>query len=180
VKVLSANNVWAVGTFGPQPFMTLTLNWNGSSWNYVFSPNATNQNNTFKDVDSVSSTYVWAVGDALLFGTSGGGYRTLIERYSAICPFAPGEANTFNLHSASAGGSGPGDWRAGLDFLLLVVVAAFGAAGLSLALSVIRPTERIQREGLRGIIRFHVADERKPVPLGHGSGAVRVRIVRSK
>jgi hypothetical protein len=67
----AANNVWAVGTFTPtgstQP-QTLTLNWNGSAWSVVTSPNPASSDGLSAVATNPGSAIVWAVG---FTGTSG-------------------------------------------------------------------------------------------------------------
>ncbi len=70
VSAVSANNVWAVGTFVifPQPEngvrQTLIEHWNGSAWSVVPSPNVGQTDTTLTSVAAVSTTDVWAVGNA--------------------------------------------------------------------------------------------------------------------
>jgi hypothetical protein len=61
VSAASHNDVWAIGTFGGQPF---TEHWNGSKWSIVpiKDPTATNNNVVFTDVKAISPTNVYAVG----------------------------------------------------------------------------------------------------------------------
>jgi hypothetical protein len=61
----AANNVWAVGSFTPAGSInpqTLTLNWNGTAWSVVASPDPT----SFDALNSVATNpgaaIVWAVG----------------------------------------------------------------------------------------------------------------------
>jgi hypothetical protein len=70
VSAVSANNVWAVGTFVifPQPEdgvpQTLIEHWNGSAWSVVPSPNVGQTATILTSVAAVSTTDVWAVGNA--------------------------------------------------------------------------------------------------------------------
>ncbi len=63
VRVVSANDVWAVGSFGSSSGETrsLILHWNGTAWKRVASPNPAVVND-LDWVTSTSSTDVWAVG----------------------------------------------------------------------------------------------------------------------
>jgi hypothetical protein len=61
----AANNVWAVGSFaaaGSSNPQTLTLNWNGSAWSVVSSPNPTSFDNLNAVATSPGAAIVWAVG----------------------------------------------------------------------------------------------------------------------
>ena len=63
VDVLSANDVWAVGSgcYG----YTLVIHWDGAAWSLVPSPNPfPSGTNELKGVAAVSPTDVWAVGAA--------------------------------------------------------------------------------------------------------------------
>jgi hypothetical protein len=68
VGAVSADNVWAVGgrvVGAPGPTGgTLTLNWDGSQWNEISSPNPPNQaeNNDLRALAIVSADKIWAVG----------------------------------------------------------------------------------------------------------------------
>jgi hypothetical protein len=70
--VISPNDMWAVGAYyhsvsSENAFYvgqdTLTMHWDGKSWNRVASPNAHSQN-ALHAVAAISSDDVWAVGDA--------------------------------------------------------------------------------------------------------------------
>jgi hypothetical protein len=66
VSVISAGNVWAVGSyqnFGG-PLQTLVEQWNGTDWSMVPSPNSSGSNtNSLSGVAAVSPNDVWAVGN---------------------------------------------------------------------------------------------------------------------
>lgn len=58
---ISANDIWAVGTAGEES--NLEMNWNGSSWNNIYSASfRTGGQETLHGVSAVNSTSVWAVG----------------------------------------------------------------------------------------------------------------------
>src|SRR5688500_3688742 len=62
VEVLSATDVWAVGSYG-SPARTLTMHWDGIRWSVVPSPNRDGATfHWLSGVDAVSSNDVWAVG----------------------------------------------------------------------------------------------------------------------
>ncbi|HST03198.1 MAG TPA: hypothetical protein VLQ48_00505, partial [Chloroflexia bacterium] len=80
VAVVSANDVWAVGSSGDSfgLYSTLTEHWNGSSWSVVSSPNAGSIPNELNGVAVVSANDVWAVG----YYYNGTVYQTLIEHWN--------------------------------------------------------------------------------------------------
>ncbi len=63
VTAMSSNDVWAVGAYSTTPgaSQTLTLHWDGSSWQQVTSPDP-GASNGLSSVSAVSSSDVWAVG----------------------------------------------------------------------------------------------------------------------
>jgi hypothetical protein len=61
----AANDVWAVGATQGQ---TLTLNWNGTAWTTVTSPNAGSPDGVGSVSTNPGAAIVWAVGFS---GTSG-------------------------------------------------------------------------------------------------------------
>src|SRR5205085_2884518 len=76
VAVVSASDVWAVGSSSAQTF---TEHWNGTSWTVVPSPNVGSGGNLLSGVAAVSANNVWAVGD---YSNSKGITRTLIEHWN--------------------------------------------------------------------------------------------------
>ncbi len=72
VTASSATDVWAVGSYTPtgsSTAQTLTLNWNGTAWSTVTSPNASSGSSVLTSVSTTpGGTIVQAVGDS---GTSG-------------------------------------------------------------------------------------------------------------
>jgi hypothetical protein len=61
VSAASGRNAWAVGRHGDD---TSILHWDGTRWSRVTSPNLGSDFNELDGVSVVSSTDVWAVGDA--------------------------------------------------------------------------------------------------------------------
>lgn len=62
VAVISANDVWAVGSGSDgQGIYTLTVHWDGASWQTVDSPNV-GRSNGLTGIAAVSTNDVWAVG----------------------------------------------------------------------------------------------------------------------
>jgi hypothetical protein len=61
----AANNVWAVGSFTPAGTInpqTLTLNWNGTAWSVVASPNPASFDGLNAVATNPGAAIVWAVG----------------------------------------------------------------------------------------------------------------------
>jgi hypothetical protein len=61
----AANNVWAVGAHipaGTPAGHTLTLNWNGTAWNVVASPNTGSTDGVGAIATNPGAAIVWAVG----------------------------------------------------------------------------------------------------------------------
>jgi len=64
VAAISANDVWAVGSYGnnTDPMRHLILHWDGSVWTTVPSPNPGSSESVLNAVTALSSNDVWAVG----------------------------------------------------------------------------------------------------------------------
>lgn len=64
IKVLSPDDVWAVGSSGDRNFGDFTLieHWNGTAWSIVPSPDPGSDTNSLRAVDGVSPEDLWAVG----------------------------------------------------------------------------------------------------------------------
>ncbi len=62
VAAISANNIWAVGSYSLQgPVNTLVEHWDGSSWSIVPSPNPL-ANNELNGISALGPNDIWAVG----------------------------------------------------------------------------------------------------------------------
>ncbi|MBV9208895.1 MAG: hypothetical protein JO037_26590 [Actinobacteria bacterium] len=75
----AANNVWAVGAFTPAGSIkaqTLTLNWNGTAWNVVTSPNVASPDGVGAVAANPGAAIVWAVG----FAGQSGSFNPLVLR----------------------------------------------------------------------------------------------------
>ena len=69
VKAISANNIWAVGSFGNgSQEQTLIVHWDGSQWSIVKSPSPGKVRNELSSITVVSPQDIWSVG---LFTNSG-------------------------------------------------------------------------------------------------------------
>lgn len=81
VTVIASDDVWAVGTDSPLSGsgQTLTMNWNGSQWTILPSPNPDSISNILTGVSGGSSNDVWAVG---YIGGSSEPIKTLIEYWN--------------------------------------------------------------------------------------------------
>jgi hypothetical protein len=65
VTALSSHNVWAVGSsfnVSTNSISTLTLHWNGTSWQIVPSSNTSETRNALTSVTALSASNIWAVG----------------------------------------------------------------------------------------------------------------------
>jgi hypothetical protein len=67
IAVLSASDIWAVGSYGAttpsgSTDQTYAMHWDGTQWNVVPSPNASTFSNKLSAVAAVAPNDVWAVG----------------------------------------------------------------------------------------------------------------------
>jgi len=80
VAVVSASDVWAVGYYSYgynfDHLRTLIKHWDGSAWTLVASPNPGSKSNFLRDVTSVASNDIWAVGS---YGSVGGDSTLVIN-----------------------------------------------------------------------------------------------------
>ncbi|HVB23948.1 MAG TPA: hypothetical protein VNG51_18575 [Ktedonobacteraceae bacterium] len=81
VSAVSANDVWAVGTYqkGNVPGKSLTEHWNGASWQVIPSPNVAGKDNWLVAVAAHAPNDVWAVGYSEV---NLGNYQTLTEHWN--------------------------------------------------------------------------------------------------
>jgi hypothetical protein len=114
VAAHSPHDVWAVGMtdaqMGPQ---TLTMHWNGTSWQYVPSPSVPGQNTILSAVAEVSPHDVWAVG----FANPG---NTLTEHWNgvswSIIPSpSPGAPDAFDVLNGVAALAHNNVWAVGYE-----------------------------------------------------------------
>ena len=84
VACISAGDCWAVGQTEASGATDRTLiqHWDGSAWSVVASPNTNTFWNALHSVACSSSSNCWSVGEH--YGTSGGGYETLIEHWNGV------------------------------------------------------------------------------------------------
>ncbi|MFL5734562.1 MAG: hypothetical protein ACJ78Q_15365 [Chloroflexia bacterium] len=106
VAVVSANDVWAVGTYISPVGTNQTLieHWNGSAWSVVPSPNVGTGQNWLWGVASLSANDAWAVGYSR--STPTGPLRTLVEHWNgaswAVVPSADPGAYSDRLTAVAA------------------------------------------------------------------------------
>ena len=77
----SATDCWAVGTFSDGIGRALIEHWDGSAWTRVPSPEPSAFGYELSGVSCTSASDCWAVGSAEI---SGGGARTLIQRWNGV------------------------------------------------------------------------------------------------
>jgi hypothetical protein len=77
VTAIAPDDVWAVGytVSLDDPYQTLTMHWNGTTWSIVNSPNYTfpGAYNALLDVSATGPADVWAVGGSPIAGVGGRG-----------------------------------------------------------------------------------------------------------
>jgi len=80
VAVVSASDVWAVGTYLTSTSIqrSLSLHWNGSNWSIVPSPPIGSGDNVLYSVDALAANDVWAVGG---YRGSSSGTRVLTQHW---------------------------------------------------------------------------------------------------
>lgn len=114
VAAIASNNVWAVGekNDGFDPYRTLIVHWNGTSWTDVASPNQGSGQNSLHGISAVAEDDIWAVGSYIADGL----YHTLIEHWNgrswSITP-SPNPGTAFNAHRGVAGISSDDAWAVG-------------------------------------------------------------------
>jgi hypothetical protein len=83
IVVLSASDIWAVGSSGTGTFgtiRTLIEHWDGAQWSIVPSPNGTGLSG-LEGVSALSANEVWAAGTIVNIGV---GSQTLVERWDGV------------------------------------------------------------------------------------------------
>jgi hypothetical protein len=64
VAAVSANDVWAVGSYNDSGSKTLVLHWNGATWSVVTSPSDAIGGNQLRAITAVNANDIWAVGSS--------------------------------------------------------------------------------------------------------------------
>jgi hypothetical protein len=107
--------LWSVGNYVFNYWLTLTEHWDGTAWEIVASPNVANANHYVYGVTAVAPNDVWAVGR---YEPQGGGSRTLVLHWDgtswSIVP-SPNPA-TYNGLYAIAAASDSDIWAVGYYF----------------------------------------------------------------
>jgi hypothetical protein len=107
--------LWSVGNYVFNYWLTLTEHWDGTAWEIVASPNIPNANHYVYGVAAVAPNDVWAVGR---YEPQGGGSRTLVLHWDgtswSIVP-SP-NPNTYNGLYAVAAVSANDVWAVGYYF----------------------------------------------------------------
>jgi hypothetical protein len=83
VSAVSESNIWAVGSYAPTKFaelQTLIVQWNGTQWTKVTSPDLDKYFNELYGVAVVNGSDIWAVG--LAYTKNGLNFHTLIEHWN--------------------------------------------------------------------------------------------------
>ena len=102
VSAVGPDDIWAVGSWFTKGFVdrTLTLHWDGSSWQRVPSPNVGPGENRLVSVEAIAADDVWAVGSR--------GLHTLIEHWDGstwsvvTSPSPGGNADLAGIAAVSA------------------------------------------------------------------------------
>jgi hypothetical protein len=122
VTAVSANNVWAVGSYTDKPGSSgyddsagLVEHWDGKHWKIVKSPESPSDVE-LRGVAAVSATDIWAVGDDNAETGSGGG--TIVERWNGktwSSVHSPSPAPDYSNLYAVAAVSAKDLWAVGND-----------------------------------------------------------------
>ncbi|MBA2288666.1 MAG: hypothetical protein H0W02_24585 [Ktedonobacteraceae bacterium] len=80
IAVISANDVWATGTFNnsDNAVSTLIEHWDGIQWSVVSNPNPDRSQNLLAGITAISARDIWTVG----YSFDGKTYHTLIEHWN--------------------------------------------------------------------------------------------------
>jgi plastocyanin len=113
IAAVSPNNIWAVGSYGPNGSRrTLTMNWTGSKWLVIPSPNVGAGENRLNAALAIASNDIWAVG----YAGSNPDEQALIEHWNgatwSVVPvpnLGPGQS----MLLAMAASSSSDVWAAG-------------------------------------------------------------------
>lgn len=115
VAAVSANDVWAVGTYvnSNQIDQTLIELWNGTKWSVMPAPDVGSNSNWLYGVTAVSTSDVWAVGT---YVDSNVVYQTLIEQWNgqawSVVP-SPNVGLSYNTLSGVTAVSASDVWAVG-------------------------------------------------------------------
>jgi hypothetical protein len=109
---ISANDVWAVGSWGHTlgTFKFLIMHWDGSNWTQIPSP-LTDMNGEFEDIQAVSPNDIWAIGGYITGGSvylhwNGSSWSTVPSPGSAGAIAALSSNNVYTVGSNVANWNG--------------------------------------------------------------------------
>jgi hypothetical protein len=84
ITALSANDVWAVGAYGPtSSWRGLVEHWDGTSWSLVPVDNISPYYDWLSAITAIGPSDIWAVGQFAIDGNLN--MQTLVEHYSTTC-----------------------------------------------------------------------------------------------
>jgi hypothetical protein len=125
VTAVSANDVWAVGSYVPSlssPEQTLMLHWDGATWSAMPGPSPGSSYNILYSVDALASNDVWAVGyyntangaDTLTLHWTGATWNLVpsangtgrFSRLNAVDAIAPNDIWAVGYNNPDPGGAG--------------------------------------------------------------------------
>ncbi|HKP52338.1 MAG TPA: S-layer homology domain-containing protein [Chloroflexia bacterium] len=125
VTAVSANDVWAVGSYVPSlssPEQTLMLHWDGAAWSAMPGPSPGSSYNILYSVDALASNDVWAVGyyntangaDTLTLHWTGAQWNLVpsangtgrFSRLSTVDAIAPNDVWAVGNNNPDPGGAG--------------------------------------------------------------------------
>ncbi len=117
VTMISSNDVWAVGSYDPGYYGTVTLteHWNGAQWSPISSPNPGPELNSLSGVAAISTNNVRAVGTYEVNNT----YHTLTEYWNGTQWYvvsSPNSGTGDDSLNAVAAVSGSDVWAVGAHF----------------------------------------------------------------
>ncbi len=115
VAAVSANNVWAVGSYGNgNGGITLVEHWDGTQWKVVASPDVNGSpSEELLGVAAISRNNIWAVGD---YYTASNIQQSLIEHWDGTSwsvVSSPNVASMFNVLTAVSAISATDMWAVG-------------------------------------------------------------------
>lgn len=85
VSALSANDVWAAGSYihSSGKWQTLVMHWDGTAWTILPTPNLLLENNYLQSISVLSTNDIWAAGYSCVNNCSGfGGERTFTMHWN--------------------------------------------------------------------------------------------------
>ena len=116
---VSANNIWAVGSYYPTNGnqQTLIEHWNGTRWSTVRAPNVGRFENSLRGLASVTANNIWAVGSYI--APPGEINQTLIEHWNGTqwsVVSSPSPYTSLNSLAGIAAGAANNIWAVGYGY----------------------------------------------------------------